>query len=104
MIQDLLDRLFNKAVFCSLDLANGYHQIKITPSARSFTGLVTPDGHYQYLMMSFGLCNAPAVFQRAMTEILAPVIHDCAEVYIDDVIVWGEDADDFLKNLRKFWN
>lgn len=101
VIQDLLDRLVNKAVFCSLDLANGYHQIKIAPSSRSLTAFVTPDGHYQYRMMSFGLCNAPAVFQRAMNEILAPIIHECAEVYIDDVIVWGVDVDDGLKNLRR---
>lgn len=101
IIQDLLDRLVHKLVFCCLDLANGYHQIKIAPSSRPFTGFITPDGHYQYRMMSFGLCNAPAVFQRAMNEILAPVIHECAEVYIDDVIVWGEDVEECLKNLRK---
>lgn len=101
VIQDLLDRLGNKSVFCSLDLANGYHQIKISPQSRPLTGFVTPDGHYQYRMMSFGLCNAPAVFQRAMNEILAPVIHKCAEVYIDDVVVWGDDVNDCLNNLRK---
>lgn len=87
VIQDLLDRLVDKKVFCCLDLANGYHQIRIAPSSRPLTGFVTQDGHYQYRMMSFGLCNAPAVFQRAMHEILKPVLHDCAEVYIDDVIL-----------------
>lgn len=100
VIQDLLDRLVDQTVYCCLDLANGYHQIKIAESSRPYTGFVTPDGHYQYRMMSFGLCNAPAIFQRAMNEILAPVIHKCAEVYIDDVIVWGKDADDCMNNLR----
>lgn len=64
LIQDLLDRLVNKSVFCRLDLANGYHQIKISPPSRPLTGFVTPDGHYQYRMMSFGLCNAPAVYSE----------------------------------------
>lgn len=101
VIQDLLDRLVDKKVFCCLDLANGYHQIRIAPSSRPLTGFVTQDGHYQYRMMSFGLCNAPAVFQRAMHEILKPVLHDCAEVYIDDVILWGRDDLDCLQNLEK---
>lgn len=101
VIQDLLDRLVDQTMFCCLDLANGYHQIKIAVESRPYTGFVTPDGHFQYRMMSFGLCNAPAVFQRAMIEILAPVIHECAEVYIDDVIIWGHDFSSCLNNLRK---
>lgn len=101
VIQDLLDRLVDKTVFCCLDLANGYHQIRIAKESRPYTGFITPDGHFQYRMMSFGLCNAPAVFQRAMNEILAPVIHDCAEAYIDDVILWGDDFKSCLDNLRK---
>lgn len=101
VIQDLLDRLVDKTVFCCLDMANGYHQIRIAAPSRPFTGFVTPDGHYQYCMMSFGLCNAPAVFQRAMNEILASVIHECAEVYIDDIIIWGRNVDECLSNLRR---
>lgn len=101
VIQDLLDRLVDKKVFCCLDLANGYHQIRIAQRSRPLTGFVTQDGHYQYRMMSFGLCNAPAVFQRAMHEILRPVLHECAEVYIDDVILWGEDERDCLQNLKR---
>lgn len=101
VIQDLLDRLVDQNVFCCLDLANGYHQIKIAEASRPLTAFVTPDGHYQYKMMSFGLCNAPAVFQRAMNEILEPVIHSCAEVYIDDVIVWGTSVQQCLTNLEK---
>lgn len=88
-------------MYCCLDLANGYHQIKISPVSRPLTAFVTPDGHYQYRMMSFGLTNAPSVFQRAMNEILAPVIHKCAEVYIDDIIVWGDDVGDCLNNLYR---
>lgn len=101
VIQDLLDRLVDQSVFCCLDLANGYHQVRISEDSRPLTGFVTPDGHYQYKMMSFGLCNAPAVFQRAMNEILGPVIHVCAEVYIDDVIIWGRDSSECLLNLEK---
>lgn len=101
IIQDLLDRLVDKSVFCCLDLANSYHQIRIAEPSRPLTGFITPDGHYQYRMMSFGLCNAPAVFQKAMNAILAPVIHKCAEVYIDDVIIWSENIDECLVNLRK---
>lgn len=101
VIQDLLDQLADKSIYCCLDLANGYHQVRISPSSRPFTAFVTPEGHYQYKMMSFGLCNAPAVFQRAMNEILAPVLHKCAEVYIDDVILWGTCAENCLENLEQ---
>lgn len=101
IIQDLLDMLVDKKVFCCLDLANSYHQIKINESSRPLTGFVTQDGHYQYRMMSFGLCNAPSIFQRAMNQILGPVVHKCAEVYIDDVIVWGVNKEECLRNLRK---
>lgn len=100
IIQDQLDRFAGRKVFTTLDLASGYHQIPINERSRQYTAFVTPDGHYQYKRVSFGLCNAPSVFQKTMCKILAPVLHKFVEVYIDDIIILGDDVDEGLRNLK----
>ena len=53
-------------------------------------------------MLPFGLCNAPATFQRAVLGIFSDLTHDCVEVYMDDFIVYGDSFEETLKNLEKF--
>ncbi|XP_064462728.1 uncharacterized protein LOC135373461 [Ornithodoros turicata] len=76
LIDDQLDRLHDKKYFTTLDLASGYYQVPITESSRSKTAFVTPDGHYEFTRMPFGLVNAPAVFQRMINAVLCPLRHD----------------------------
>ncbi|KAH0820498.1 hypothetical protein GEV33_002293 [Tenebrio molitor] len=87
LIEDQLDRLGKGTYFTALDMASGFYQIPIAADSVAKTGFVTPDGHYEYLRMPFGLANAPAVFQRAINNALGPLKDRVALVYLDDVLI-----------------
>ncbi|KAJ9518360.1 hypothetical protein QJQ45_010314 [Haematococcus lacustris] len=86
-IDDLFDKLSGCKVFSSLDLQAGYHQIRITPEDVPKTAFRTPEGHFQFRVLCFGLTNAPATFQRVMNDAFATVLGKCALVYLDDILV-----------------
>ena len=97
LIEDTIDQLRGFTQFTTLDLFSGYHQIEIDEESRHKTAFVTPDGHYEYNRIPFGLANAPAFFQRAITNMFGPV----ATVFIDDIIVPSTDFEHGIKQLRK---
>ncbi|KAJ9527669.1 hypothetical protein QJQ45_025946 [Haematococcus lacustris] len=99
-IDDLFDRLSGCSVFSSLDLRAGYHQIRITPEDVPKTAFRTPEGHFQFKVLSFGLTNAPATFQRVMNDAFAPVLGKCALVYLDDILVMSKSLPEHLQHLR----
>lgn len=99
-IDDQIDKLSGRTIFTSLDLTSGYHQIPVAENSKHLTAFVTPDGHYEYNRMPFGLCNAPAVFQRLMNKILGPY-RDIAVVYLDDVIIPSKTYRENLDHLRQ---
>lgn len=68
-IDDQINRLKRYKYFSSLDLSNGFYQIPVDSKSISKTAFITPDGHYEFLRMPFGLLNAPSVFQRTMNNI-----------------------------------
>ncbi|KAJ9516332.1 hypothetical protein QJQ45_001063 [Haematococcus lacustris] len=99
-IDDLFDRLSGCSVFSSLDLQAGYHQIRITPEDVPKTAFRTPEGHFQFKVLSFGLTNAPATFQRVMNDAFAPMLGKCALVYLDDILVMSKSLPEHLQHLR----
>ena len=100
-IDEMLERLANHSFFCFLDGYSGYHQIPIHPDDQSKTTFTCPYGTYAYRRMSFGLCNAPASFQRCMMSIFSDMIEVIVEVFMDDFSVYGKTFDHCLENLDK---
>lgn len=85
-IEDLLDKLHGGIIFTKLDLASGYHQLRIHPDDCHKTAFVTPMGFYEWKVIPFGLANAPSAFMRHMHRILHPHKRYAA-VYLDDVLI-----------------
>ena len=88
-ISDMLAALSGATVFSSLDAASGYWQIPMEESSIPKTAFICSEGLYEWLVMPFGLCNAPATFQRVMQNVLAGLLWTECFVYIDDVLVFG---------------
>ena len=93
-IDDLFDRLRGAQVFSSLDLAQGYHQIRVTDDDVPKTAFRTPFGHFQWRVLSFGLTNAPATFQRLMNDVFRPFIDVFVLVYLDDILVFSKSVEE----------
>lgn len=104
LIQDQLDNLKCHKYFSSLDMASGFHQIPIAEDSIEKTAFVTPDGHYEYLRMPFGLSNAPAVFQRAICKALGDLKDKDALVYLDDILIPSHSVLDGLNKLDRVLN
>lgn len=100
VIDDQLDRLNGKTFFTSLDLKSGYYQIPMADDSMHLTAFVTPDGHFEYTRMPFGLVNAPAVFQHMINKALGPNRFDLALPYMDDILTPSSTIDDGMKKLR----
>ncbi|KAK3556652.1 hypothetical protein QTP70_011930 [Hemibagrus guttatus] len=84
LVPAALERLRGATVFSKLDLRSAYNLIRIREGDEWKTAFVTPTGHYEYLVMSYGLANAPSVFQDFMHEVLRDFLHKSVLVYIDD--------------------
>jgi len=101
-IDDLLE-LSGNAWFTTLDLKSGYWQIKIRPEDKEKTAFSVGNGLWQFTVMPFGLCNAPATFERLMERILQGLITKICLVYLDDVIVFGKTFEEMAENLKQIF-
>ena len=99
-IDATLDTLHGSQWFSTLDLLSGYWQVEVDEADRQKTAFCTTEGLFQFKVMPFGLCNAPATFQRLMDLVLAGLQWSDCLVYIDDVIMLGRTFDEHLRNLR----
>jgi len=99
-IDILFDQLAKAKVFSKIDLRSGYHQIKIRPEDVPKTAFSTRYGLYEYLVMFFGLTNAPAHFIYLMNLVFMPELDKFVVVFIDDILVYSENAQDHEKHLR----
>ncbi|CAI5689901.1 unnamed protein product [Oreochromis niloticus] len=98
-IQDTLDTLSTARWFSTLDLASGYWQVELTPRARRAAAFCTRTGLFEWNVMPFGLCNAPATLQRLMDRVLAGMQWETCLVYLDDIIVLAKDVSGMLQRL-----
>ena len=100
-IEDSLETLAGMQWFSALDLRSGYWQVNLDEDAREKTAFTTGAGLWQYTVMPFGLCNAPATFERLMEQVLLGLPQSTALVYLDDVLVPGRNFQEHLTNLRE---
>jgi len=100
-INQMLERLARHSYFCYLDGYSGFFQIPIHPDDQEKTTFTCPYGTFAYRRMPFGLCNAPATFQRCMMAIFTDFLEDILEVFMDDFSVCGSSFEDCLINLEK---
>ncbi|KAJ9566151.1 hypothetical protein OSB04_002117 [Centaurea solstitialis] len=98
-IDQMLERLAKHSYFCYLDGYSGFLQIPVHPNDQENTTFTCPYGTFAYRRMPFGLCNAPATFQRCMMAIFSNFIEKSMEVFMDDFSVHGSDFDECLDNL-----
>ncbi|GFW33918.1 retrovirus-related Pol polyprotein from transposon opus [Trichonephila clavipes] len=99
-IDDTLDCLKGAKFFSSMDLRSGYWQIEIDEADREKDGIYYPEGLYEFKVMPFGLCNAPATFERMMDNLLRNFKWTMCLCYLDDIIVFSETFEDHLIRLR----
>ncbi|KAH9801189.1 hypothetical protein KPL71_000934 [Citrus sinensis] len=100
-IDQILDRLAGKQYYCFLDGYSGYNQIAIALEDQEKTTFTCPYGTFAFRRMPFGLCNAPATFQRCMMSIFSDMVEQTLEVFMDDFSVFGETYNDGLHNLEE---
>ena len=99
-IDQLLERVSGHPFYCFLDGYSGYFQIEIAPEDQEKTTFTCPFGTYAYRRMPFGLCNAPATFQRCMLSMFSDMVERIMEVYMDDITVYGGDFEECLTNME----
>ncbi|UYV76975.1 hypothetical protein LAZ67_14002656 [Cordylochernes scorpioides] len=99
-IDDTLDSLKGAKFYSSMDLRSGYWQIEVDEADREKTAFITPDGLYEFLVMPFGLCNAPATFERMMDKILKGLKWTMALCYLDDIVVYSKSFNEHLHRLE----
>ena len=100
-IDQMLERLAGKSHYCCLDGFSGFLQIPVAPEDQEKTTFTCPFGTFAYRRMPFGLCNAPATFQRCMVSIFSDYVENIIEVFMDDFTVYGNSFDECLTNLTK---
>eukprot|EP00253_Pinus_taeda_P035700 PITA_35700 len=100
-IDQVLDSLAGKKFFSFLDGFSGYNQIRIAPQDQDKTTFTSPWGTFAYKVLPFGLCNAPATFQRVVIGIFSDMVNDSLEIFMDDFTPYGTAFEDALQNLEK---
>ena len=99
-ITEIFDQVGGAKYYTVLDLASGFHQIKMDPQDAHKTAFSTPFGHYEFVRMPFGLKNAPSSFQRLMDTLLKGLQGVILFVYLDDIVIYSNSLQEHERKIK----
>jgi hypothetical protein len=99
-IKEMQARLQGATIFSKLDLREGFHNILVHPEDTHKTAFRTRFGHFEFQVVPFGLCNAPATFMRMMNQLFGHLYDECIIAYMDDILIYSSDEQSHFKHLE----